>query len=303
MPSSAELGLGNFKSAEAKAKYLSSYEASLALWPAGYESLDVSTSFGATHVIASGPKEAPPLVLLHGMGTSATMWFPNVADLSREYRVLALDTIGDCGRSVPKKVPRSRREFAQWLSEVLDRLGVDRAHLAGLSYGGFLALNYAVYAPERVESVILLDPAACFVRLRLRFFLRVILLVLRPRQLESLMRWVSTSEAAWSGPFADQLRANMKCCRPQLRVIPSVFNDKELRGVAAPILLLLGEKEPLYDPRAAIERAQRLIPTLEARLIAGASHLVSLDQPEIVNGHILKFLKEKSGQAIVSEGI
>ena len=70
---------------------MAAYDTALALWPVPYESFDVPTRFGNTHIIASGPKGAPPLVLLHATSASATMWFPNIADLSREYRVYALD--------------------------------------------------------------------------------------------------------------------------------------------------------------------------------------------------------------------
>jgi len=79
----------------------------LAFWPVPYESLDVPTRFGSTHIIISRPKDAPPLVLLHGANDSATAWYPNIADLSRNYRTYALDTIGDVGKSVASHLPQS----------------------------------------------------------------------------------------------------------------------------------------------------------------------------------------------------
>ncbi|KAF5422297.1 MAG: Pimeloyl-ACP methyl ester carboxylesterase, partial [Candidatus Methanocomedens sp.] len=95
-----------FKTPEGQAKYLAAYDATLALWSVPYESLDVPTRFGSTHIIISGPKDAPPLVLLHGANDSATVWYPNIADLSRNYRTYALDTIGDVGKSVASHLPQ-----------------------------------------------------------------------------------------------------------------------------------------------------------------------------------------------------
>jgi len=63
---------------------------------------------GPTHVIASGPKDAPPLVLLHAATASATQWFPNVKNLSRNYRVYAIDTLGDAGMSKITKAPQNK---------------------------------------------------------------------------------------------------------------------------------------------------------------------------------------------------
>ena len=107
-----------FKNPEDEAIYMAAYDAVLALWPVPYEFFDVPTRFGKTHVIASGLKGASPLVLLHAMGASATMWFPNIADLSREYRVYALDIIGDAGKSVVSFPPKNKSDYALWLTDV-----------------------------------------------------------------------------------------------------------------------------------------------------------------------------------------
>jgi pimeloyl-ACP methyl ester carboxylesterase len=68
----------------------------------------VTTSYGQTHVISCGAKNAFPLVLLHGGYASSTMWFPSIADLAKKFHVLALDTVGEPGRplagSISEKV-------------------------------------------------------------------------------------------------------------------------------------------------------------------------------------------------------
>ena len=54
-----------------------------------------------THVVVSGPKDAPPLVLLHGYWATSTMWSPNIADFSKDYRVYAIDVMGQPSKSIP----------------------------------------------------------------------------------------------------------------------------------------------------------------------------------------------------------
>ena len=63
--------------------------------------MEIPTRFGMTHVVTSGPKDAPPLVLLHGMSMTLTMWSANVADFSKEYRVYTVDVMGQPGKSIP----------------------------------------------------------------------------------------------------------------------------------------------------------------------------------------------------------
>ena len=87
-------------------------------------------------MIASGSKQAAAtLVLIHAASANATMWSPNVAAFTTAYRVYALDTIGDLGKSVlkdPNCYPKTTVDYANWVSDVLDGLGIrqiGRAHV------------------------------------------------------------------------------------------------------------------------------------------------------------------------------
>jgi pimeloyl-ACP methyl ester carboxylesterase len=97
------------------------------------------------------------------------MWFPNVADLARKFHVLAFDTIGEPGKSVPTQRNATKDDLAAWLVGVLDELGISQTHVVGLSRGGWLALNLAIHAPDRLEKIVLLSPAASFIMLN-QFF-------------------------------------------------------------------------------------------------------------------------------------
>ena len=95
------LAASAFKSLEGKAAYLAAYDAAMRLWPVPYDEKDIVTRFGTTHVIVSGPKDAPPLVLLHGYMATSAMWSSNIADFSKRHRVYAVDVMGQPGKSVP----------------------------------------------------------------------------------------------------------------------------------------------------------------------------------------------------------
>lgn len=167
-----------FKTPEGEAAFLAAYDAAIKLWPVPYEEIEVPTRFGMTHVVTSGPKDAPPLVLLHGYFTTLTMWSPNVADFSREYRVYAIDVMGQPGKSIPDpdEPIRDAAGFGAWLSATLDGLNLDRISLGGMSYGGWLALNLALTAPERIRKLVLLSPAASFQPLVRQFSVRGMLM-------------------------------------------------------------------------------------------------------------------------------
>ncbi len=90
------------------------------------------------------------------------MWHSNTAALSRDFHVYAPDVIDQPGRRVRACQKMTRANDAEWLVELLDKLRIERVLLVGNSYGGWLALNLAMAAPERVERLVLLSPAASF---------------------------------------------------------------------------------------------------------------------------------------------
>lgn len=102
----------------------------------------------------------PVLVLLHGVASSSHTWDGWVKELSPYYRIIRIDLPGH-GLTGPDN---SRKNYdidymTDMLSKLLVRLKVDKAHIAGNSLGGYIAWNYAVKNPEKVDKLILLDSA------------------------------------------------------------------------------------------------------------------------------------------------
>jgi len=284
-----------FRSPEGGAEYHAAYAATLAAWPVPYRSLIVPTRAGRTHVIACGPEDAPPLVLLPMTFISATMWMYNVADLGRRHRVYALDTVGDLGKSLPESPLAGRAGIAGWLSDAFDGLGIRDAFVAGASYGGCMAMGFALDAPDRVRKLALLGPAATFEPLHFQFYLRGASIVMLPRRrvLLSFLRWCSTRGDLEDDPIVRQMHAGVRNYRfqPQNGLFPPVYTDDELRNVKTPVLLLVGDNERVLDPARALERARRLVPGIEAEVVPGAGHALPIDRPAIVNERLQKFFK------------
>jgi pimeloyl-ACP methyl ester carboxylesterase len=288
-----------FKTPEGQSRYMAAYDAALELWPVPHKARFVNTAYGRTHVIACGPEDAFPLVLLHAGQASSTMWFPNIADLSSKFHVLALDTPGEPGKSLPTRHNATRGDCADWLEGVFDGLGISRAHVVGLSRGGWLALNLALQAPGRLERIVLLSPAAVFIALN-SFFSAVAQAVMRiPTRFVS--RVALNSWVAWGfivdPVFAEQFMVGLQNwnwtvnTRGYSGVMPCTFSDEELNKIHQPVLLLLGDQDRLNPPKA-MERARRTIPHLEAETIPLAGHFLNMEQPEGVNARVLRFLAE-----------
>jgi pimeloyl-ACP methyl ester carboxylesterase len=290
-----------FKTYRGETAFLAVYEAALKLWPVPYKEIDIPGQFGTTHIVVTGPEDGPPLVLLHGMAMTCTMWSPNVADFSKDYRVYALDVMGQPGKSAPNPdTPiRDATDYVTWLSETLDRLNLDRISLVGMSYGGWLTLHFAMAAPARVRKLVLLSPGASFLPIVKQFMLRGMLMTLFPTRLttDSFMGWLGLKDTPGDPihqHLLDLLYLGMKHFRmppESARIMLNVFSDEELRALQVPVLLLIGDQEVIYDPAKALARAQALIPNFEGDLVPDSSHNMCGSHYRIVDARVLNFLK------------
>jgi hypothetical protein len=155
--------VGHFKSERAREHFLSVYQSAMAQLPPVSESTDVPTSFGIVRAYRfDGPSAGPPVVLLPGRNASTPMWRVNIPALLEHRTVIGIDLLGEAGMSVQDKPITGPDDEAHWLDDTLVGLGLDRAHLLGVSIGGWTAVNYAVRRPGRAASLALLDPVMTF---------------------------------------------------------------------------------------------------------------------------------------------
>ena len=269
------------------------------LWPVVSEERMVPTTFGATFVRVSGPPAAPALFLFHGAGTTSLMWWPNIGALSREYRTIAVDQAGEYGRSACAKPVRTLEDLITWMDELIGALEArERVSLAGMSYGGALAAQYALHRPERVEKLILLAPGSTVLRPPIEFWVRLIgLAIAREKGLRWFFRWIFADMARidpqWIDATTEELALNMRNVQAHRVPMPPVMTDAEWRSLQPPTLFLVGENEVIYSAEKAVGRLKRVAPQVTAEIIPGAGHDLIFSQTAVVNERILRFLKEE----------
>ena len=296
-----------FRSEEAKSHYLALYDGLAARWPVPSESWDVTTSYGQTHVRVSGNPAAPPLILLPGAGSNSLMWAPNVEELSRHFRVYAVDNVYDFGRSVYTRRIKDAAGFVEWLEELFDGLKLDRPlHLMGISYGGWISGEYLLRHPERLRKVVLLAPAATIVPFEPEFLGRALLCIIPHRAfIRGLIDWLAQDamekdevtrrlveewvELSYQGLTSFKIK--------QLPP-PAVFSRSQWGSIEVPTLFVVGENERIYSSQRAIERLGQVAPQIQHEVISGAGHDLSLVQAELVNQRVIEFLQS----ADLSEG-
>ncbi len=245
------------------------------------------------HVQVAGPQEAPPLVLLHSLGTSLHVWDAQADALAGSYRVIRPDMRGHGLTSVPAG-PYSMAMLAADVAAVLDALGVAAAHVAGLSIGGFIAQAMAARAPARVRSLVLCDTALAISPPTMWQERAALARAqgMEPFVQPVLARWVT--ENFLDAPEAEGLRAMLRRTAPEgyagaaeaLAVADMTGSTPALR---LPALVLVGEHDVATPPAAARE-LQAAIPGAELVELPGVAHIPTMQRPDDVTRAIAAFL-------------
>jgi pimeloyl-ACP methyl ester carboxylesterase len=291
-----------FRSAKAKERFLASYDIRAKKWPVVSETRTVNTSYGKTFVRISGSDDALPLVLLHGAGGNSLQWLPNIKALSETYRVYAVDNIYDNGRSVYTRSLKTPYEFVDWLNELFDALELEgHINIVGVSYGGWLAVEYALHFPSRLDKIVLLAPASTVLPISFKFIVRVIPCILPFRYFTKrfmywLMEDLSRKDAVSRMMLEEEIEfvfMATRCFKLKSMVHPTVLKDNELHGIKVPVLYLVGENEKLYSSKSAVQRLNTVAPNIKAEIIPNAGHDLTVVQADLVNNMVIEFLKQK----------
>ena len=273
-----------YKSATAAEQVLQRYREHLATWPVPSEHVRIPTDAGETFVVASGPKDAPPLVLLHGAGANTSTWLGDIASWAGSFRTYAVDLVGEPGLSAPARPRLDTDEPARWLDQVLDGLGITTCAMVGMSLGGWSALDYVIRRPGRVTRLVLLCPGGIGRATPLRMLPAMATLPLGRWGRRRAVARVTGLTGPEVAPVLDDVAQTFGAFRPRTEKLP-VFPDDALGTVTAPVLVVVGTRDVMFDSGETAERARRSFPDADVQVLPDTGHAI-LGQ----TGRILTFL-------------
>ncbi|MGW8271223.1 MAG: alpha/beta fold hydrolase [Burkholderiales bacterium] len=254
----------------------------------------------------SGAKDAPALVLLHGIGSTSAGWRLQYGPLGEHFRVIGWDAPG-YGDSKPlaQDAP-SAEAYAHALARLLEALGIQRAFIGTNSWGTPTGVVFARLFPERVRALILGGPTAGWGALpkderdkrladRIERVRTLGLAKMRAEDATQLVPPGTRAEVLEWIKGADGLSAEGYA--QAARMMAAVDVPSEAALVQCPVRVIVGEQDRRTPPDANAKRIAAAAPHAVLTMLPNCGHLPHLEYPEIWNAAVLEMLKEATAPA------
>jgi len=242
--------------------------------------------------------EGPPLVFLHGAPGDGRIWQPQLASLADEFTVVAWDEPG-AGRSSDVPADFALADYASCLAALIDALGLGPAHVAGLSWGGTLALELYRHHPGLVATLVLSDTYAGWKGSPPEEEVRARVALSRQMLAAPAEEFDPTPPGLFAGdppaefvPLLDEIAAAVRpeSLGTKLLVMAEADQRDLLPRISVPTLLIWGELDA-RSPISVASHFEQAIPETRLVVIPGCGHVSNLEQPGQFNEAVREFCR------------
>lgn len=250
-----------------------------------YERYEIQTSLGKTYVWGLHTKEEEyldTLVIFPGARTTALIWDldKGLDNLNHKMKIFMVETNGLPNLSDGLTPDIKLLDYGIWATEVFDKLGIEKAFVAGASFGGLICMKFGIVSPQKIKAAFLLNPG-CLQPFSLTYknLYYNLLPILKPTT-KNVLKFLD--KAVFSKPnhklseFSEQMLVDyevLAISRYKDKTQKPYYMDKQLEEVKVETYLLVGEKDLLFPYLKSVDNAKRQIKTLkETKIYSNVGH-------------------------------
>ena len=255
----------------------------------------------------AGPKDAPVIVTLHGLGDNAMQWRFQLAGLSDRFRVIAWNAPGYMLTDGFKTEKPGCREYADALADFLDALKLTRVNLLGNSFGSRVSQCFAMNYPARVNKMVFVGPSAG--RKDMTEQEKAQLIASRQEQVaqggfnfpgkrvSALLNAKATPELIELTSYAMRATNPRAFMHGSYFAVAEGYSPEEVGAkVTAPLLLIVGDEDRISPLAANAEPLHKAIRGSRLEILKGIGHLPHVEAPEKVNQMVREFFGGNTNQ-------
>lgn len=248
-----------------------------------------------------GPEQADVIVLSNGIFMSAGSWGYQVAEFKKHFRVLVYDCRGMWQSDHPED-PYTMDMHVEDLAGLLDALGIEKAHIGGISYGGEISMLFALKYPQRTRSLIVSSSVSEIDTMLAKMGI-LWSSALRDRDADALFEtslplnfsegWLKANAGILETTRKLYHQMDLPAAERLMNAFLKINFTERLKEISVPALVVVGELD-ILKPRKYAEIIAAEIPGAELVIIPHAGHAVSMEQPAAFNSAVLGFVLKHS---------
>lgn len=280
-----------FKSAQGKQEVLSLYNQKLEELNIDFEYIQVETCFGITNIIATGDTSLPPLVIIHGSNGCAPIALESYPNLSKHFRVYAVDVIAQPNKSAETRPSMKDHAYGKWMNEVINQLNITDVTLAGFSFGGLVILKTLENDESKIKQVFLSAPAYIVNGNPLRALFKIFIPMRRymrsgkPKFVETFLKELFTDRDEFAIKYLSKVFMHFTM---DFTPVPVISNEKA-GLIKTPITLIAAKQDVMFPGVKMIKRAKRIFPSLKKTvLLQNSKHVQSASDNRLIENLIFE---------------
>ena len=280
-----------YKSEQGKKEILELYDTKLSELNIDFEYLTISTIFGKTNIVATGNIKNPTLIIVHGSNGCAPVALEAYPNLTKKYRVLAIDVLAQPNKSAETLLNMKDNSYGKWMNEVIDKLKINQVTLAGFSFGGLVILKTLEYKETKIKQVFLSSPAYIVNGNPIKAMFKVFIPMkryIKSKNEKHVKKVLDTVFTDWNNFALQYLSKVFLHFNMDFSPIP-VIKKTSAQEISTPIFLFAGKNDIMFPGQKMIKRAKKIFPSLkETILLEHSKHVQSKSD----NKKIVEIIKE-----------
>jgi pimeloyl-ACP methyl ester carboxylesterase len=280
-----------FKTEKGKKEILSLYDQKLEELHIEFEYLEIDTSFGKTNIIATGKPLDPPIMIIHGSNGCAPIALETYPNLSKTFRVYAVDVIAQPNKSAETRPSMKDDSYGKWLNEVIVKLNIENVTLAGFSFGGLVILKTLEYNESKIKEVFLSAPAYIVNGNPIKAVFKIFIPMMRykrsgkPKFVEAFLKELFTHRDEFAIKYLSKVFLYFKM---DFTPVPIISSEKA-KLIKTPITLIAADDDVLFPGEKMIKRASQIFPSIKkSLLLKNSKHVQSKKDNLLIEDLILE---------------